>query len=57
MSRGRLSFNLQDEEAMKKFREYIGVKDVRRKTKRMEKNEESESSRRDMRPAGGRKGE
>lgn len=48
MSRGRPSFNLQDEEAMKKFREYIGVKDGR-KAKRMEKNEEPKSSSGDMR--------
>ena len=49
MSRGRLSFNLQDEEAMKKFREYIGVKDVRRKTKRVEEDKEPKPSRGDMR--------
>lgn len=56
MSRGRPSFNLQDEEAMKKFREYIGVKDGK-KVKRMEKNEEPKSSGGDMRPAGPRERE
>lgn len=49
MSRGRLSFNLQDEDAMKKFREYIGGEYVRRKDKRVEKNKERSSSDRDMR--------
>lgn len=52
MSRGRLSFNLQDEEAMKKFREYIGVKDVRRKAKRVEENKKHNSSDGDMRDTG-----
>lgn len=56
MSRGRPSFNLQDEEAMRKFREYIGVKDGR-KAKRMEKNEEPKSGGGNMRSAGGRERE
>lgn len=49
MSRGRLSFNLQDEDAMKKFREYIGVQNDRGKDKRVAKNEERGASDRDMR--------
>lgn len=52
MSRGRLSFNLQDEDAMKKFREYIGVKDARRKGKRVAKNEERKSGDGDLRDTG-----
>lgn len=49
MSRGRLSFNLQDEDAMKKFREYIGVQNDRGKGKRVEKGKERGASDRDMR--------
>lgn len=49
MSRGRLSFNLQDEDAMKKFREYIGVQNDRGKDKRVEKDKERGASDRDMR--------
>lgn len=51
MSRGRLSFNLQDEEAMKKLRDYLGGEYVRGKGKRVEKDKEHSSSKRDMRVA------
>lgn len=52
MSRGRLSFNLQDEDAMKKFREYIGVENARGKSKRVEENEERKSCDGDLRDTG-----
>lgn len=52
MSRGRLSFNLQDEEAMKKFREYIGVEDARGKSKRMGKDKKRKSGDGDLRDTG-----
>lgn len=51
MSRGRLTFNLQDADAMKQFRKYIGVEDAGRKDKRVEENKKCSSSDRDMRDA------
>lgn len=49
MSRGRLTFNLQDAEQMEQFKKYIGVEDAGRKSKRMEKDKERGSSVRGMR--------
>lgn len=52
MSKGRLTFNLQDADAMEKFRKYIGVENVGGKGKRMAENKERSSSNGDMRDTG-----
>lgn len=49
MSKGRRTFNLQDEEQMQQYRLLIGVKNARRKGQRVEEDKEHSSSNRDMR--------
>lgn len=56
MSRGRLTFNLQDPEQMEKLREMLGGKYVRRSRtngKRVATDEEHPSGSPDMREASG----
>lgn len=50
MSRGRLSFNLQNEEAMKQFNRLFKEKYAKRYAKGMGENKEPESGVRNMRP-------
>ena len=49
MSKGRLTFRLGDPEQMQQLRDYLGGEYVRRKGKRVAKNEECSSSDGDMR--------
>lgn len=49
MSKGRLTFNLQDKEQMQQYRLLLGGQYVGRKSKRVEKDEEHSTSDGDMR--------
>lgn len=52
MSRGRLTFNLQDKEQMQQYRLLLGGQYVGRKSKRVEEDEEHSTSDGDLRDAG-----